>query len=151
MEGTTNYYKHSSGGVVVVVPCCATLCTGYDCTVVYYYHLYCCKLQVLYVMCHVPQSVFCYLLSVLVQFCRFDFHCPNCSSLQVPLSRQLQRVFTSAIYFLQNVNPRKIAKTQHQIFLVTKYKTQVIFHSTRMNTFVEDKCFDGVFVQKCIA
>ena len=61
--------KHSSGGVVVVVPCCATLCTGYDCTVVYYYHLYCCKLQVLYVMCHVPQSVFCYLLSVLVQFC----------------------------------------------------------------------------------
>ena len=70
MEGTTNYYKHSSGGVVVVVvPCCATLCTGYDCTVVYYYHLYCCKLQVLYVMCHVPQSVFCYLLSVLVQFC----------------------------------------------------------------------------------
>ena len=129
----------------------ATLCTGYDCTVVYYYHLYCCKLQVLYVMCHVPQSVFCYLLSVLVQFCTDLIIALELLSLPRQLPRQLQRVFTSAIYFLQNVNPRKIAKTQHQIFLVTKYKTQVIFHSTRMNTFVEDKCFDGVFVQKCIA
>jgi hypothetical protein len=59
MEGTTNYYlyKHSSGGVVVVVPCCATLCTGYDCTVVYLL-----LLQVASTVCHVPCATKCFLL-----------------------------------------------------------------------------------------